>query len=181
MIDCPLPELRDDSASLIGLERHLHPDGLHCPPCRSTARRLCRAQAHVPADRCRACDGYDTRLTGTVCAKTRQRPATLVFLLRGVAKGAPPARLAPELGLSRQQLHTLRQRLQAHLNATAPTGVMPGTAFAADARSQNAGEKQHTTSRSHRSTTPARQDAHRARSLCQRSASPHQHHRARPG
>ena len=59
-------------------------------------------------------------------------PAPLVLLLRGMAKGASTARLARELGVSRKQLHTLRQRVQAHLNATAPTEAMVGTAFEAD-------------------------------------------------
>jgi transposase len=125
MIDFPITELLDDGTSLIWLERHLHPEGLHCPRCQSTARRVFRAQVHFPAYRCRACGGYSTLLTGTVFAKTQQRPATLVLPLRGVAKGEPTAPLARELGLSRKQLQTLRQRIQAHLNATAPTGVMP--------------------------------------------------------
>ena len=81
------------------LERHLHPDGLHCPRCTSTARRLFRAQGHFPAYRGRACHGYYTLLTGTVFEKTRQRPATLVLRLRGVATGEPTARLARELRL----------------------------------------------------------------------------------
>jgi transposase-like protein len=156
MIDFPIIELQDDSVFLMWLERHLHPDGLHCPRCGSTARRLFRAQGHVPAYRCRACDGYDTLLTGTVFANTRQRPATLVRLLRGVAKGEPTARLARELGLSRQQLHILRQRIQTLVNATAPTHMMTGTACEADERYQHAGEQQHAASRPHRSTTPAR-------------------------
>ena len=147
MIDFPITELLDDSVSLMWLERHLHPDGLHCPRCSSTARRLFRAQGHFPAYRCRACHGYYTLLTGTVFAKTRQRPATLVLLLRGVAKGEPTARLARELGLSRKQLHTLRQRIQTTLNATAPTHMMKGTAFEADELYQNAGEKKHAPSR----------------------------------
>jgi transposase-like protein len=155
MIDFPITELLDDSASLMWLERHLHPDGLYCPRCSSTARRLFRAQGAFPAYRCRACDGYYTLLTGTAFAKTRQRPATLVLLLRGVAKGEPTARLARELGLSRKQLHTLRQRIQTHVNATAPTHIMRGTAFEADELYQNAGEKRHAPSRSRRSTTPA--------------------------
>ena len=103
------------------------------------------------------CDGYYTLLTGTVFEKTRQRPATLVLLLRGIAKGEPTARLARELGLSRKQLHTLRQRIQANLNATAPTGVMTGTAFEADELYQNAGEKKHAPSRPSRSAPSARQ------------------------
>jgi hypothetical protein len=47
---------------------------------------------------------------------------------------------ARELGLSRKPLHTLRQRLQAHLNDTAPTEVMMGTAFEADELDQKAGK-----------------------------------------
>jgi transposase-like protein len=134
---------------LIWLERHLHPGGLHCPRCGSTARRLFRDQRHFPAYRCRACDAYYTLLTGTVFEKTRQRPATLVLLLRGIAKGEPTARLARELGLSRKQLHTLRQRIQANLNVTAPTTVMTGTAFEADELYQNAGEQREPPPRPH--------------------------------
>jgi hypothetical protein len=89
------------------LERHLHPDGLHCPHCRSAARRVFRAQGHFPAYRGRACDGSYTLLTGTVFAKTRQRASTLVLLLRGMARYGPTARLAHELGLSRKQLRIL--------------------------------------------------------------------------
>ena len=152
---------------LMWLERHLHPHGLTCPRCQHSARRMFRAQGHFPAYRCRACDGYYTLLTGSVFEKTRQRPATLVWLLRGIAKGEPTARLARELGLSRQQLQTLRQRIQASLNDTAPTAVMHGTAFEADALYQHAGEKQHTPSRPSRSATPPREPAQRARHRCQ--------------
>jgi hypothetical protein len=141
---------------LIWLARHLHAEGFKCPRCGGTERRLFRAQGQFPADRCRACEGYDTRLTGTVFEKTRQQPAPVVRLLRGIATGEPTARLARELGLSRKQLHTLRQRIQANLNATAPTGVMTGTTFEAAELYQNAGEKKHTPSRPHGSSTPAR-------------------------
>jgi transposase-like protein len=146
MIDFPIGELMDDSICTLWLERHLHPQGLICPHYGSGTRRLFRAQGYFPAYRCRACEGYYTLLTGTVLAKTRQRPATLVLLLRGIPKGEPTARLARELGVSRKQLHTLRQRLQAHLNATAPTDMMTGTAFEADELYQNAGEKKHASS-----------------------------------
>jgi hypothetical protein len=100
-------------------------------------------QGHCPAYRCRACDGYYTLLTGTVFETTRPRPATLVRLRRGIAKGKPTARRARELRVSRTPRHTLRQRIPAHLNATAPTGIMTGTAFEADARYQHAGENKH--------------------------------------
>jgi transposase-like protein len=148
MIDFPIAELLDDRICLLWLERHRHPDGLACPHCPSPERRLFRQQADFPAYRCRACDGYYTLLTHTVFEKTRQRPATLVLLLRGIAKGEPTARLARELGLSRKQLHTLRQRVQTHLNHTAPVEVMTGTACEADELDQNAGEQKHAPSRS---------------------------------
>ena len=79
-------------------------------------------------------------MTETVFEKTRQRPATLVLLLRGIAKAEPTAR---RLGLSRKQLHPLRQRLPANLDVTAPTAMMTGTAFADDELAQNAGEKRY--------------------------------------
>jgi transposase-like protein len=129
---------------------------VHLPRCGRTERRLFRAQGDFPAYRCRVCDGYDTLLTGTVFEKTRPRPATLVLLLRGIAKGEPTARLAREVGVSRKQLHTLRQRIQANLNTTAPTRVMTGLAFEADELYQNAGEKKHPASRPHGPATPAR-------------------------
>jgi hypothetical protein len=81
------------------LEQHRRPHGLICPPCGHSERRLCRAQGQFPASRCRACEGYDTLLTGTVLATPRQRPATLGLRRRGIAKGEPTARLAREVGL----------------------------------------------------------------------------------
>jgi transposase-like protein len=157
MIDFPIDELPDDSICTVWLEHHLHPRGLRCPHCRHSERRLFREQGYFPAYRCQACDGYYTLLTGTVFAKTRQRPATLVLLLRGIAKGESTARLARELGISRKQLHSLRQRIQATLNANARTDAMAGTAFEADELYQNAGEKKYASSRSLRSTTPTRE------------------------
>ncbi len=164
MRDFPIAELLDDSICTIWLERHLHPCGLVGPHCGHSERRVFRAQKQVPAYRCRAYDGYDTLLTGTVFGKTPQRPATLVLLLREIAKGEPTARHACELGLSRNDLPTQRRRIQAHGNDTAPTAVMRGTAFEADELSQNAGEKKHASSRS---ATPPRQPAQGARHLYQ--------------
>lgn len=165
-----MTERMDDNICLIWLEPHLHPQGLVCPRCGHATQRLFRGQGHFPASRCRAYDGYYTLLTGTVFEKTRQRPAPPVLLLRGMTQGEPTARLARELGLSRKQLHTVRPRIQANLNDSAPTGVMSGTAFEADERDQNPGEKQHPLSRSCRPATQARQYTQGARHLCQRSA-----------
>jgi transposase-like protein len=147
MIDFPITELLDASICMIWLERHLHPDGFVCPHCGSTNRRLFRQQKHFPAYRCRDCDRYYTLLTRTAFEKTRQPPATLVLLLRGIMKGESTARLARELGLSRKQMHTLRQRIQTNLNETAPIDLMEGTTYEADELYQNAGEKKHASSR----------------------------------
>ena len=118
-----------------------------CPHGHSPERRLFRPQGAFPAYRRRACDGSYTLLTNPVFEKTRQRPATLVLLPRGLAKGEPTARVAREWGMSRKPLHTVRQRVQTHLNNTAPAEVMTGTAFEADELSQHAGEKTHAPSR----------------------------------
>jgi transposase-like protein len=156
MLEFPIAELMDDSICLIWLERHRRPEGFSCPHCDSTERRLFRQPRHVPAYRCRPCDGSYTLLTGTVFEKTRQRPAMLVLLLRGIAQGEPTARMARELGLSRKQWPTLRRRVQANLNETAPTALMAGTPCEADELSQNAGEKKHPASRPSRFATAAR-------------------------
>jgi transposase-like protein len=140
MRDFPIDELLDDHVCTLWLAQHLHPNGLTCPHCGHAERRPFRVQGHFPAYRCRACDGDYTLLTETIFARTRPCPATLVLLLRGVAKGEATARLARELGLSRQQLHTLRQRIQTNLNETAPTAVMVGTAFEVDELYHNAGK-----------------------------------------
>ena len=152
MIDFPIADLFDDSLCLLWLERHLHPAGFVCPHCGGADRRLFCHQSHYDAERCRVCDGYYTLLSGTIFEGSRKRPAVLVLLLRGIAKGESTARLARELQLSRQTVHTRRQQIQANLNDSAPTDMMDGTTFEVDELYQNAGEKRHATSRPKRST-----------------------------
>jgi transposase-like protein len=112
MGDFPLIDLLDERRCQEWLEHYLHPAGLRCPQCGSTNRRVFRQQQHFPAYRCRSCDAYYTMLSGTVFAKSRQRPAVLVLLLRGISKKEATAGLARELGLSREQVSTLRQRIE---------------------------------------------------------------------
>jgi hypothetical protein len=171
----------DDHSCLIWVARPLQPEGLACPRCHRPERRLFRPQGAFPADHCRACDGHSPLRTHTVVEKTRQRPATLGLLRRGMAKGDPTARGAREWGLSGTQLHTLRQRVQAHLHATVPTGVMTGTALEADERYQHAGETKHAPSRSQRPAMSTRHDTHRPRHVCPCSAPPHPHDGTRHG
>jgi transposase-like protein len=157
MIDFPITELFDDSLCLLWLEQHIHPDGFVCPHCASADRRRFRIQGYYDAYRCRTCDGYYTLLSGTAFEGSRQHPATLVLLLRGVTKGESTARLARELQLSRQTVHTLRQRLQTNVNESAPTEKMDGQTFEVDELYHNAGGKKEAPSRSRRSAAAARQ------------------------
>jgi transposase-like protein len=154
MLDFPIDDLLDQEACLAWLERHLHPEGMRCPRCGVPERRPARRTAAFPAYRCKQCDRFYTVLTGTRFAKTRQTPAKLVLILRGIAKGEPTARLARELGLSRRQMHTLRQRVQGNLYESLPTTPMTDTVFEADELYQNAGKKGKQASRSGRSASP---------------------------
>jgi hypothetical protein len=92
----------------------------------------------------RDCDGYYTLLCSTVFEVSRKLPATLVLLLRGIAKGEPTARLTRELQLSRQTVHARRHQLLSNLNESAPTDTMEGQTFEVDENYQNAGGKKVT-------------------------------------
>jgi transposase-like protein len=157
MIDFPMTDLLDEAACVAWLEQHLHPSGLVCPRCQSSDRRLFRHHPFFPTYRCRDCQRTYTLLTGSVFAKTHQRPATIVMLLRGIAKGESTARLSRELDLDRKRLGELRQQIQTNLYDTQPGELMSGTAFEADELYQNAGEKKYVPSRPGRPTAPARQ------------------------
>jgi transposase-like protein len=147
------------------LEEFLHADGLVCPHCGSAERRLFREQGAFPAYRCLACDGYYTLLSDTIFEKTRQRPATLVLLLRGIAKGESSARLSRELGIGRKRVMQLRRRIQNNLYETLPTTLMSGQTFEADELYQNAGEKRQTPSRPARPTPLPSEQGTRTRHL----------------
>src|SRR6266542_1664164 len=157
MIAFPITELLDEASCVAWLEQHLHPTDLTCPRCHSSDRRLFRRHSYFPTYRCRACQRTYTILTGTVFEKTRQRPATIVLLLRGIAKGETTARLSRELDLDRKRVGELRQQIQTNLYDTLPAEVMTATAFEADELYQNAEEKKSAASRSRRPTAPARQ------------------------
>jgi Transposase zinc-ribbon domain len=105
MIDFPITELLDDASCLAWLEQYIHPNGFVCRHCGSPDRGLFVRRQAFPLYRCRACDRYYTLVTNTAFEKTRQRPATLVLLLRGIAKGEPSARLARDPYLAQTALY----------------------------------------------------------------------------
>ena len=156
---------KSESECLAWLTTFLHPEGLVCPHCGSAERRLFREQGYFPAYRCLACDGYYTLLSETVFAKTRQRPATLVLLLRGIAKGESSARLSRELGIGRKRVMELRHAIQNNLYETLPTAVMDGQTFEADEGYQNSGGKRHTSPRPGRPSALPREQSPRTRHL----------------
>jgi transposase-like protein len=157
MLDFPIGDLLDEEACLLWLEKHLHPEGLRCPRCGSAQRRAAKQGGYFPAFRCKECDRYHTILTGTVFERTQQKPSTLVLILRGVARAEPTARLARELGISRKQLTTIRQRLQASVETNLPDAVMADSGeFEADELYQNAGEKSSQAPRPGRPAAPTR-------------------------
>jgi transposase-like protein len=157
MIDFPIDDLLDEAACRNWLENHLHPEGVKCPKCGTRQRRLAQQNGHWPAWRCQACDQYYTLLSGTVFEKTRQSPAKLVLLLRGIAKGESTACLARELRIGRVRLHELRQQIQRNLLASRPTDALPDDVLEADELFQNAGEKRRSASRPRGSAAPPRQ------------------------
>jgi transposase-like protein len=144
MIDFPIDELLDDEACTHWLERQLHPAGLRCPHCACAERRVSRRSGYFLGYRCLACDRYFTMLSGTVFARSRQRPAKLVLILRGAACGETTARLARELTLSRKRMHALRKAVQTNLADTLERHVLEDEVlFEADEVYINAGEKKH--------------------------------------
>jgi transposase-like protein len=132
MIDFPIDELLDEQASVAWLGRYLDPEGLKCPRCGSSQRRVARRLGALTAYRCKECDRYHSILTGTVFEKTRQPPSKIVLLLRGIAKGESTACLARELDLGRARVHQLRQGVQTNLYQTRPTGWLSEPLFEAD-------------------------------------------------
>ncbi len=163
MIEFSITDLLSDEACVRWLETYLHPGGLVCPHCRSAERRLFREQGYFPADRCLACDGYYTLLSDTVFEKTRQRPATLVLLLRGIAKGESSSRLSRELGIGRKRVMELRQKIQNKLYETLPTAVMDGDRPLRPRTVPERGEKRHAAPRPTRPAALPGQQAARTR------------------
>jgi transposase-like protein len=165
MIDFPIDELLDENECAKWLEKYLHPDGLQCPRCGGTEKRIAQRNGYWTAYRCKGCDRYYSLLTRTVFEKTRQRPSKVVLILRGIAKGEATARLSRELGIGRPRLHKIRKLVQQRLSATRPKTPMSDRVLEADELYQNAGEKKRAALQSTRPATPPGQQTTRSRKL----------------
>ena len=71
---------------------------------------------------------------------TRLSPGQILLILRGIARGVPTAKLAREVGVSRQHLLRLRHAIQARALAAADRSPLPDDQAEADEMYQNAGE-----------------------------------------
>jgi transposase-like protein len=166
-MDFPIGDLLDEQACYDWLVGRLYPRGLACPQC-GRKRGLGvhrRHRAPVLDYQCPRCGAVFNAFTGTALAGTHRRPAELVLVLRGIARGEPTARLARELGCSRRHLLDLRHRLHHYAERFLPKGPLPDAAAEADEMYQNAGEKRPPAHRPGRPAPAAGQQAARPRHL----------------
>jgi hypothetical protein len=82
--------------------------------------------------------------TGTPWQGTHLNPSQILLILRGIAQGAPTAKLAREVGISRQHLLRLRHEIQARALDAADHTPLADDQTEADEMYQNAGEKRRT-------------------------------------
>jgi transposase len=139
----PITGLMNEAQSARWLLEHFHPEGLRCPKCDSTRRRIFRETqtSRLTVYRCLDCEGTYNLYSGTVFEKKHLRPSQVVLLLRGVVKGESSISLVEELGLSRTTVHELRKELQANARVLQPETPLADEHTETDEMFQNAGEK----------------------------------------
>lgn len=169
-MDFPLVDLLDEDACYEFLVEALHPNGLRCPSCGGKHLTVHRAHRDPVRDYRCACGRVFNAWTGTALQGTQRSPAELVLIVRGIAQGAPTARLARELGCSRSHLLQLRHHLQHRAWVRFPRRPLPDATAEADEMFQNAGEKRHAASQPGRSAAAARQQEARTRHVRGRPA-----------
>ena len=138
----PITDLLDDYRSERWLLEHFHPEGLRCPKCGSTRRRMFRETetSRLTVYRCLECEGVYNLYSGTLFQKKHLRPSQVVLLLRGMSKGESSMRLAEELGVSRSTtVHELRKELQENARKLRPEAPLIDEHVETDEMFQNAG------------------------------------------
>jgi transposase-like protein len=136
----PITDLLDDQHSKQWLLKHFHPEGLQCPKCGSTKRRVFRQTetSRLTVYRCLQCEGIYNLYSATLFEKKHLRPSQVVLLLRGVARGESSMRLAEELGVSRTTVHELRKELQENAKKLQPEAPLIDEHTETDEMFQNA-------------------------------------------
>lgn len=181
-MDFPIIDLMDQESCCQKLFDLLHPEGFVCPRCHAREginvhRR--RSNSPVVDYRCKECRRVFNMFTGTPWQGTHLTPAKILWILRGIAQGVPTAKLAREVGISRQQLLHLRHQIQGRARDAADQTPLPDDHTEADEMYQNAGEKRGPAHRPRRPAATACQPGQRARHLGKRSAADPRSGRAR--
>ena len=142
-MDFPLTDLMDQDACYHKIVGLLHPDGLTCPVCKSPDRLRVHRRHRAPVldYRRTACGRVFNAFTGTDLDGTHRRPAEIMLIVRGFARGVPTARLARELGCDRKHLLELRRRMQGHATRWLDRNPLGDAVAEADEMYQDAGEK----------------------------------------
>ena len=122
-----------------------------CPHCGTTlenARQFrVTKSSQVPDYRCRGCDKTYNVYSRTVFEGRRLTPEQVVLLVRGVVKGEQSQILANEVGVCRQTVQVIRQRLQSNAERMRPDDPLETDEEAeTDEMYQNAGEKKRAAS-----------------------------------
>ena len=143
-MDFPIIDLMDQEGCRQKLFDLFHPDGFACPRCGARDglnihRR--RPDSPVVDYRCKGCLRVFNMFTGTPWQGTHLSPAQILLILRGIAQGVATAKLAREVGISRQHLLRLRHAIQARALAAADRAPPPDDQAEADEMYQNGGEK----------------------------------------
>ena len=159
-MDFPIVALMDQDSCRQKLFDLLHPEGFACPRCGARDglnihRR--RPDSPVVDYRCKGCRRVFNMFTNTPWQGTHHSPAQILLILRGIAQGEPTAKLAREVGISRQHLLRLRHAIQARTLDAADRTPLPDAQAEADEMYQNAGEKRGPAQRPGRSSTAAGQ------------------------
>src|SRR3954447_6141829 len=143
-MDFPILELLDPATCYRKLSDLLHPNGLRCPRCgvcQGLNIHRHRAGSPVIDYRCQGCRRIFSVFTDTTWHGARLNPTQILMILRGIAQGVPTAKLAREVGVSRQHLLRIRHRVQARAVPAAARAPLPDDHAEADEMYQNAGEK----------------------------------------
>lgn len=172
-MDFPILDLMDQDGCCQKLFDLLHPEGHVCPRCGAREglnvhRR--RAGSPVVAYRCKSCGCVFNMFTGTQWQGTHLTPAQILLVLRGIVEGTSTAKLAREVGISRQHLLILRHKIQGRADEAADRSPLTDDQAEADEMYQNAGEKRGPAHRPRRSAAAAGQQGQGARHVGDRPA-----------
>jgi transposase-like protein len=172
-VDFPILDLMDQAGCCRKLDDLLHPDGFACPRCGAREGLNVHRRHHdspVVDYRCKGCRRVFNMFTGTQWQGTHLTPVQILLILRGIAQGVPTAKLAREVGISRQHLLRLRHEIQARALASVDRSPLPDDQTEADEMYQNAGEKRGPAHRPGRPAAPPREPVEGPRHLGDRSA-----------